>query len=106
MGFLDRLKELLKKNNDEFNFEYEEDIQVQPISQSTAYQPLDLPNGELVSFTDEVLDTNSRESIDKFKHNLATLAKKIKETGLDQVTTQLSTELIYNKYTTWSYIRY
>ena len=45
------------------------------------YQPMELPEDELVTFSDEVLDTNSRESIAKFKHNLEILMKRAKEKG-------------------------
>lgn len=45
------------------------------------YEPIDLSEGELVSFSDEVLDTTSRVAEEKLKHNLEILIKQTKEKG-------------------------
>ena len=48
---------------------------------SETYQPIELPDNELVPFTEDVLDINSRENIEKFKHNLEILIRRAKEKG-------------------------
>lgn len=90
MDFFHKIKglfnKIFKRDNDnkllDFVEEPKSEISEQiPIQESKIYEPIELPEGELVSFTDEVLDTESRENIEKFKHNLAILVKKAKEAG-------------------------
>lgn len=89
MGFFDKLKRIFKRKNDEEVMrEILGDKEVKPLDtkqtapkQEEPYVPLDLPEGEIVSFDDEVLDTESRASIDKFKHNLEVLVNQAKEKG-------------------------
>lgn len=94
MGIVDKLEGITKrifktKNNDEFLKELLEKEQTDNVNNSSQtgtniqepYEPLNLPEGELVSFSDEVLDTNSRASIEKLKHNLEILIKQAKEKG-------------------------
>lgn len=93
MGFLEKLKELAKKI---FKVKSDAEIldeilgtgtadalinQPQEIKQPEPYVPLDLPEGKLVSFSDEVLDTEAKASVEKFKHNLKILMKQTKENG-------------------------
>ena len=84
MGFFNKLKHIFskvfRKNNNELNFFAEEEIVKQlPTSENV---PIELPKDELVYFSDEILDTTSRVSVEKFKHNIEILVKKAKETGL------------------------
>lgn len=93
MGFLNKLKEIAKKI---FKVKSDAEIldeilgtgaadalidQPQEVKEPEPYVPLDLPEGELVPFSDEILDTESRASIEKFKHNLEILMKQTKEKG-------------------------
>lgn len=80
MRFIDKLKLSLSKifkRND--NFLEEEIIERLPIPE--VHEPIELPEGELISFSDEVLDTNSNLSTEKLKHNLKILIEKAKEKG-------------------------
>ena len=91
MGFFSKLQHNLKglyngtfkENNDNIETssktKAKERKHLQEIDET--YQPMELPEDELVTFSDEVLDTNSRESIAKFKHNLEILMKRAKEKG-------------------------
>lgn len=91
MGFFSKLQHNLKglyngtfkENNDNIETssktKAKERKHLQEIDET--YQPMELPEDELVTFSDEVLDTNSRESIEKFKHNLDILMKRAKEKG-------------------------
>lgn len=86
MGFFDKLKSIFKRETtEEIMREILGDEDVKQLEsapkQEEHYVPLDLPEGEIVSFDDEVLDTDSRASIDKFKHNLEVLVKQAKEKG-------------------------
>ena len=88
MGFFSKLQHNLKGlyNGDsrkEDNSLNHSDVKEIKDSQheSETDQPIELPNNELAPFTDEVLDTNSRENIEKFKHNLEILIKRAKEKG-------------------------
>lgn len=58
-----------------------EQLQVGEPKVEEIYEPIDLPEGELVSFSDEVLDTTSRVAEEKLKHNLEILIKQTKEKG-------------------------
>lgn len=58
-----------------------EQLQVGEPKVEEIYEPIDLPEGELVSFSDEVLDTTSRVNEEKLKHNLEILLKQAKEKG-------------------------
>ena len=93
MGFFNKLKEIAKKI---FKVKSDAEIldeilgtggadvlidQPQEVKEPEPYVPLDLPEGELVSLSDGILDTESRASIEKFKHNLEILMKKTKEKG-------------------------
>lgn len=91
MGFFSKLQHNLKglyngtfkENNDNIETSSKtnskERKHLQEIDET--YQPMELPEDELVTFSDEVLDTNSKESIEKFKHNLDILMKRAKEKG-------------------------
>ena len=91
MGFFSKLQHNLKGlyngiftgNNDNAVASSNANLKEQKHLQETdeTYQLMELPKDELVSFSDEVLDTNSRESIEKFKHNLNILMKRAKEKG-------------------------
>lgn len=94
MGIVNKLEEIKKrvfktKKDDEFLKELLEKDQADNVNNSSQtgtniqepYEPLNLLEGELVSFSDEVLDTNSRDSIEKLKHNLEILIKQAKEKG-------------------------
>ena len=86
MGFADKLKGL-------FNKIFVRNKSTEPVSlpeQVTADEPavaeeeeqhIELPEGEIVSFSDEVLDTKLRANIEKLRHNLEILIKKAKEAG-------------------------
>lgn len=93
MGFFNKLKEIAKKI---FKVKSDAEIldeilgtggadvlidQPQEVKEPEPYVPLDLPEGELVSLSDGILDTESRASIEKFKHNLEILMKQTKEKG-------------------------
>ena len=88
MGFFSKLQHNLKGlyNGDskkEDNSLNHSDVKEIKDSQheSETDQPIELPNNEIAPFTDEVLDTNSRENIEKFKHNLEILIRSAKENG-------------------------
>ena len=83
MGIFDKLQHNLKKlqskkDDKALDFSDAKEIEHQQHTYET-YQPIELPEDELVSFSDEILDTNSRETIEKFKHNLEILRKRAKE---------------------------
>ena len=85
MGIFDKLQHNLKKlqskkDDKALDFSDAKEIEHQQHTYET-YQPIELPEDELVSFSDEILDTNSRETIEKFKHNLEILIKRAKEKG-------------------------
>lgn len=77
MRFIDKI---FKRSKYE-DIEEQKILAEMPERQEEHYEPLNLPEGELVSFSDQVLNTNSRASIEKFKHNLEILVKKAKEDG-------------------------
>lgn len=79
MGLFDKMFNKLnnKKTLDSLN---EEKIVGQP-SLIDVDEHIDLPEGEIVSFTEEILDTDSKVYVEKLKHNLEILIKKAKETG-------------------------
>ncbi len=84
MGIFNKLKGFLKKifkieNTQLEAFEEKETIKELPIPEIS--ERIELPEGELVSLSDEVLDTTSKATIEKFKHNLNILMKKAKEEG-------------------------
>ena len=85
MGVFNKLKSLFNKifrknNNNELDF-FEEIKEVKPLPIIEEEESIELPENELVTFADEVLDTDSKVSIEKLKHNLEILMKKAKETG-------------------------
>ena len=85
MGIFDKLQHNLKKlqskkDDKALDFSDAKEIEHQQHTYET-YQLIELPEDELVSFSDEILDTNSRETIEKFKHNLEILIKRAKEKG-------------------------
>ncbi len=85
MGLLSSLKNWfstrLKRNNSKLDsFPKEEVTKKLPTSNET-YEHVELPEGEIVSFSNEVLDTTSKVSEEKFKHNLEILIKKAKTAG-------------------------
>lgn len=87
MKFFDKLKELIKKilkekNNKELKF-LPEKVIIQQLStcESKEFTNIELSEGELVSFTDEILDTTSKVSEEKFKHNLKILIEQAKKKG-------------------------
>lgn len=80
MGFLDRLNNIFrKKDNEPIDFSNTNEI-LQDIKAPEEYEPIELPEGELVSFSDEIIDTNSREATEKLKHNLKVLIERAKQT--------------------------
>lgn len=88
MGFFsklqDNLKEIYKGKSEKeaISLDYFDGKEMKDSQHmSEPYQPIELPDDELVTFTEEVLDTNSRENIEKFKHNLEILIKRAKENG-------------------------
>lgn len=93
MGLFSKFKEafnkILKRNHEnKLDFLNESSLDETEVKQLPTpkesehiYEPIELPENELVSFSDEVLDTDSKTSIQKFKHNLEILIKKAKETG-------------------------
>lgn len=44
-------------------------------------EQIELQTGELVQFSEKILDTTSKVTVEKFKHNLEILIKRAKETG-------------------------
>lgn len=52
-----------------------------PISKSEETINMELPEAKLVSFSEEVLDTTSRASVEKLKHNLSILIEQAKQKG-------------------------
>ena len=85
MGILNKLQHNLKrlqrkKDDNVLDFSDVKEIEHQQHTYET-YKSIELPKDELVSFSDEVLDTNSRETIEKFKHNLEILIRRAKEKG-------------------------
>lgn len=78
MGFLDRL--FKRKSNTDLDF-LDEEVNKEPEPIPEVYEPIELPEGKLVSFSNEVIDTTSKVSIQKFKHNLEILMKETKEKG-------------------------
>ena len=65
MGFLDRLNNIFrKKDNEPIDFSNTNEM-LQDIKAPEEYEPIELPEGELVSFSDEIIDTNSREATEK-----------------------------------------
>ncbi len=82
MGIFNKLSRFLNKifrrNN---NKQLDEKETVKQLPTPEINEPIELPKDELVSFSDEVLDTTSKVSVEKFKHNLEVLIKKAKETG-------------------------
>lgn len=90
MKFLDKLNDIFnkifKRNDiDLSDFLPEEksikQLPVPELQKEETYEPIQLPEGEIVSFDDEVLDTDSKASKEKFNHNLEILMNKAKETG-------------------------
>lgn len=101
MGLLDKIKSVFnkvfkRKNNQQLldGFIEKTEVESSKIEETEAelskveetpkekeYTPIDLPEGEIVSFDDEVLDTTSRATKEKLKHNLEVLTKKAKEEG-------------------------
>lgn len=90
MGFFDKLKSIFKRKSkqelleDAFGVENAKSIidsQKEETPEPEQYEPLNLPEGELVPFTDEILDINSRENVEKFKHNLQILISQAKAKG-------------------------
>lgn len=90
MKFLDKLKDIFNKifkRNDIDLSDFlpeEKNIQQLPVPElqkEETYEPIQLPEGEIVSFDDEVLDTNSKVSKEKFNHNLEILMNKAKQEG-------------------------
>lgn len=86
MGLFSNLKNwfstnLKRKGNDKLEF-LEKGKKVEQLSVvKEVHEYIELPEEEIVSFSDEVLDTTSKVSEEKFKHNLEVLMKKAKETG-------------------------
>lgn len=90
MKFLDKLKDIFNKifkRNDidlsEFLPEEKtiKQLPVPELQKEGIYESILLPEGEIVSFDDEILDTNSKISQEKFIHNLEILMNKAKENG-------------------------
>ena len=88
MGFFSKLQHNLKglyngdsrKEDNSLNHSGVKEIKDSQ-HESETDQPIELPNDEIAPFSDEVLDTNSRETIEKFKHNLEILIRRAKENG-------------------------
>ena len=88
MGLLDKITGLFKKDYseglasqdlDKMNFpDTESKITEAPVEKQESYDDIELPEGELASFSEEILDTNSPIAIKKFKHNLQILIQKAK----------------------------
>lgn len=74
MGFFNKLQHNLKGLYNGISKEEE-------MPTLETHQSMEFPEDELAPFTDEVLDTNSRENIEKFKHNLEILIRRAKENG-------------------------
>ena len=74
MGFFNKLQHNLKGIYNGISKEEE-------MPTPETHQSMEFPEDELVSFSYEVLDTNSRENIEKFKHNLEILIRRAKENG-------------------------
>ena len=88
MGFFSKLQHNLKRLNngnsrkEDNSLDYSDTKKIEYSQHMPeTYQSLELPDDELVPFTEEILDTNSRENIEKFKHNLEILIKRAKEKG-------------------------
>ena len=90
MKFLDKLKDIFNKifkrdDIDLSEFLPEEknvkQLPVPELQKEGIYESILLPEGEIVSFDDEILDTNSKISQEKFIHNLEILMNKAKESG-------------------------
>ena len=75
MRFLNKLAKAFKRNN---NSDILDEKEI-PIEETDHL--MDFPEGEIVSFSDEILDTTSKVSIEKFKHNLKILIREAKEKG-------------------------
>lgn len=90
MKFLDKLKDIFnkifKRNDiDLSDFLPEEksikQLPIPELQKEETYEPIQLPEGQIVSFDGEVLDTDSKVSKEKFNHNLEILMNKAMETG-------------------------
>lgn len=90
MKFLNKLKDIFNKifnrNDIDLSDFLPEEKNVKPLpapelQKEETYEPIQLPEGEIVSFDDEILDTDSKVSKEKFNHNLEILMNKAKETG-------------------------
>lgn len=84
MKFFDKLKEILTRNKANNNIKELQEPNMDEIKSQLiceTYKKIELPEGKLVSFSEEVLDTNSKEAEEKLKHNLEILIKQAKERG-------------------------
>ena len=83
MGFLNKLSEAFRKNNNSnFSDEKENENETKTeIPTKETYPIMDFPEGEIVPFSDEILDTTSEVSIEKLNHNLKILIQEAKEKG-------------------------
>lgn len=92
MGLISKLRDIFNRiknrNNDnklDFLNEFLDEKEIKqlptPEADEHIYETIELPENELVSFSDEVLDTESKVSIQKFQHNLKILVQKAKEKG-------------------------
>lgn len=91
MGLFNKLKKffskILKINNNLNSLGEKEKVEQFPIfhkdNNFKPYEAIKFPENELVSFSESenVLDTNSIVSVEKFKHNLKILMKNAKEKG-------------------------
>ena len=85
MKILNAIKDLFSKlfkgnTNNELDFMIEEKP-VKQLPEPETNKPIELPEGEIVPFLDEVLDTNSRIAKEIFNHNLDILINNAKEKG-------------------------
>ena len=85
MGIFDRFKKSFGKKDTEWFYnnimgeEYHEEAHEEPKLPENEPISIQLPENELVSFSDEILDTISRVAEEKLKHNLKILIQKAKE---------------------------
>lgn len=83
MFFLDKIKDIFnrisKKKILQLPEQLPDNFLEKIVINNEKEEHIELPEGELVSFSDEVLDTNSKLAIEKFKHNLQLLIAQAKQ---------------------------
>lgn len=88
MGFFSNLFNKIFKRKEDKDIKFLEGVIGETIVEQPAkveskveeiYEPIDLPEGEIVAISDGILDTNSRVAEEKLRHNLEILIKQAKE---------------------------